>query len=92
MKKMLPLFAGIALLASVSTTNASEPMQLTTAQMDNVAAGTTVVDTCKQTTACSSRASYSNNLATATAVGAHVSTTAIADENSSYASSSSLSP
>jgi hypothetical protein len=37
--KLLPLFAGAALLAGVGTTSAGEPITLTEAQLDNVTAG-----------------------------------------------------
>jgi hypothetical protein len=37
--KLLPLFAGAALLAGVGAANAGEPMTLTDAQMDDVTAG-----------------------------------------------------
>jgi hypothetical protein len=37
--KLLPLFAGAALLAGVGAANAGEPITLTDAQMDDVTAG-----------------------------------------------------
>jgi len=44
MKNMLSLAAGITLLAGVSAANAFEPVSLTTAQMDQVTAGSAQVD------------------------------------------------
>lgn len=79
MKKILPLFASIALLVGVSAANAGEPMQLTTAQMDKVTAG--VSDTSQYlrqtvTTTATSTATTSGALSPATAVSLNIVTVA----------------